>query len=117
MLVVLSALLLVQAVKVVLAVHLCMFIRLCSPPPPCNCASGHTGKFIHSLKLSSVLRTSASQAVLSCDAAHRLCDSPKTSRPFALGASNVCLVGEIPVCSVPALQGYEGLWSHDYGHA
>ena len=45
------------------------------------------------------------------------CDSPNTSRRFALGASNVCLVGENPTCSFPALQGCEGLWSHDYGHA
>ena len=31
------------------------------------------------------------------------CDSPNTSRRFELGASNVCLVGENPACSVPAL--------------
>ena len=36
------------------------------------------------------------------------------SRRFALGARNVCLVGENPTCSVPALWGYEGLWSYDY---
>ena len=30
-------------------------------------------------------------------------DSPNTSRGFALGASDVCLVGENPTCSVPAL--------------
>ena len=38
---------------------------------------------------------------------------------FALGASNVCLVGEHPACSLPALylQGCEGLWSNDYDHA
>ena len=30
------------------------------------------------------------------------CDSPNTSRRFVLGASNVCLVGENPTCSVPA---------------
>ena len=38
-----------------------------------------------------------------------------TSRRFALGASDVCLVGENPTCSVPALQGCEGLWSYRYG--
>ena len=37
------------------------------------------------------------------DAAHPSCDSPNTSRRFALGASNVCLVGENLTCSVPAL--------------
>ena len=26
-------------------------------------------------------------------------------------------VDENPTYSVPALQGYEGLWSYDYGHA
>ena len=31
--------------------------------------------------------------------------------------SNVCLVGENPTCSVPPLQGCEGLWSYDYGQA
>ena len=42
---------------------------------------------------------------------------PNTSRRFALGASNVCLVGEKPRYSVPEVQGCEGLWSYDYGHA
>ena len=36
---------------------------------------------------------------------------------FPLDASNVCLFGENPTCSVPALQGCEALWSYDYGHA
>ena len=36
---------------------------------------------------------------------------------LALGASMACLVGENPTCSVPPLQGCEGLWSYDYGHA
>ena len=36
------------------------------------------------------------------DSVHPSCDSPNTSRRFALGASNVCLVGENPTCSVPA---------------
>ena len=52
------------------------------------------------------------------DAVHSSCDSPSTSRRFALGASNVCLVGEKPTCSVPALLwGCEGLWLYDYRHA
>ena len=53
------------------------------------------------------------------DAAHPSCDSPNTSRRFALGASNVCLVVENPTCPVPALWDARviPLWSYDYGHA
>ena len=40
-----------------------------------------------------------------------------TAKTLALGASNVCLVGENPTSSIPALYGFEGLWSYDYGHA
>ena len=36
------------------------------------------------------------------NAIHPSCDSPNTPRRFALGASDVCLVGENPTCSVPA---------------
>ena len=43
--------------------------------------------------------------------------SPNTPRRFALGARNICLVGENPMCSVPASYGCEGLWSYDYGYA
>ena len=50
-------------------------------------------------------------------AAHPSCASPSTSRRFVLGASNVCLVGENPTCSVPALWGCEALCSYDYSHA
>ena len=35
------------------------------------------------------------------DAVYSSCDSPNISRRFALGASNVCLVGDNPTCSVP----------------
>lgn len=31
--------------------------------------------------------------------------------------SNICLVGEIPTCSAPALEGREGVWWYDNGHA
>ena len=31
-----------------------------------------------------------------------MCDSPSTSRRFALGSRDVCLVGENPTCSMPA---------------
>ena len=48
---------------------------------------------------------SASQAILSRRClAHRSCDSTNISRRFALGASNVDLVGENPTCSVPSLR-------------
>ena len=30
--------------------------------------------------------------------------------------SDVCLVGEIPTCSVPALERCDGLWSYNYHH-
>ena len=37
---------------------------------------------------------------------------------FALGGCDVCCqVGESPTCSVPALQGCEGLWLYDHGHS
>ena len=50
------------------------------------------------------------------DASHPSCDSPNTSRRFELGARDVCLVGENPTFSVPALWGCEGIWPYDYGH-
>lgn len=34
----------------------------------------------------------------------------------ALDAIDVCLVGETPTSSVPALYGCGGLWPYDYGH-
>ena len=51
-------------------------------------------------------RKSASQAVLSrmCTA-HPSCNSPNTSRRVALGARDVCLVGENPTRSVRAVSG------------
>ena len=45
------------------------------------------------------------------------CDSPNNSPSFALGARDVCLVGESPTCSVPVLYRCEGLLSCDYGYA
>ena len=30
--------------------------------------------------------------------------------------SDVCLVGEIPTCSVPALERCDGLWAYNYDH-
>ena len=33
----------------------------------------------------------------------------------ALGANKACLVGRNPACSVPAVEGCEGLWSYDDG--
>ena len=34
-----------------------------------------------------------------------------------LGASNACLVGENPICSVPPSKGCKGIWPFVYGHA
>ena len=52
------------------------------------------------------------------DAAHSSFDTPNTSQSFALGSSNVCLVGERPTCSVLALQGCKDLWKYTTnGHA
>ena len=51
------------------------------------------------------------------------CSSPSMrlaehlARRFALGGSNVCLVGENPTCSAPALEGCEDILSYDCGHA
>ena len=42
---------------------------------------------------------------------------PDTSRRFAFGASNVCLAGENSSCSVPVLQGCEGLWYYGFALA
>ena len=42
-------------------------------------------------------------------AARPSCDPSNTSRHFALGAHDACLVGGNPTCSVPALWGCEGL--------
>ena len=56
----------------------------------------------NSLKLSSVYKSPPHKRFLVEDAAHSSCDSPDTSRRFALFASNVCLVGENPTCSVLA---------------
>ena len=49
------------------------------------------------------LRLTSGSLFLVGDAAHPSCDSPNTSRRFALGASDVCLVGENPARPVPAL--------------
>ena len=79
-----------------------------------------SGYAIHAQQSTHKVPKSASQAVLSrmqltFHATRRT--PPNTSRRFVLGASNVCLVGENPTCSVPASLGCEGLWSYDYGHA
>ena len=67
------------------------------PPPP----RPSENKSIH-FKLSSMCQ-SASKAVLSRMQLTLHASRPNISRRFALGASNVGLVGEKPVCSVPAL--------------
>ena len=47
------------------------------------------------------LRSSGERYVVS--AARALADPTTVTPPFALDASDVCLVGENPTCSVPAL--------------
>ena len=64
------------------------------PPPP-----------LRVLKYTRMEPKSISQVVLSRCATHNSCGSPtNTSRRFALGARDVCLVGESPTCSVSALE-------------
>ena len=46
------------------------------------------------------------------------CDSPNTLRRFALGARNVCLVGENPTSSALPLYRHARVYGPtDYGHA
>ena len=75
----------------------------------CCLWSGHTKKQTNSLALSSVSKkvgTRCRSLTLTSgswkDAIQPSCDSPNTSRRFALGACNVGLVGENRTCSVPA---------------
>ena len=72
---------------------------------------------VHSLTLPSMMSYASQQAVvnkmrLTFNGTRRTLNGV-----FALGASNVHLVGENPTCPVPALQKFEGLWPRDYGHA
>ena len=74
----------------------------------CCLGSGHTRKQSNSLALSSISKKvgtrcrspSYERFLEGCSSPS--CDLPTTPRRFALGASNVCLVGEHPTCSVPA---------------
>ena len=70
---------------------------------------------IHMQESTHKVPKSASQAILS--RMQPSCDLPITSRRFALGARDVCLVGENLTCSVLVLWGCEGLWSYDYGYS
>ena len=54
-----------------------------------------------SMKVGTRCRSSSSSGSRK-DAVHPSRGSPNTSWRFTLGASNVCLVGENPTCSVPA---------------
>ena len=42
-------------------------------------------------------------------------NTPPSILLYPPASSHLCLVGENPTCSVPALQGCEGLWPYDYG--
>ena len=92
-------------------------------PIHCCLWSGHTRKRSNALALSSiskkvstrpksVLRAVLGRMQFTLHATHR---TPHGASRLA--ASNVCLVGENPTCSVPAPEGSEGLWSYNYGHA
>ena len=72
--------------------------------------SGHTGKQVNSFDTVIHMQESPphKRFLVGCSSP---CNSPNTLRRFALGASDVCLVGENPTCSAPAL------WTYDYGHA
>ena len=75
-------------------------ISLRQPPPPSS--SPLNQESAHKMPRY-VLR-----AILEEDVVHPSCDSPNTSRRFALGASNICLVGENPASSVQAQLGMRG---------
>ena len=74
----------------------------------CYIWSGHTKKQSNSSALSSISEKVGTRcrSLLSGgswkNAVYPSCDSPNNLRRFALGASNVCLIGENPTCSVPA---------------
>ena len=81
----------------------------------CCLCSGHTRKQSISLALSSIGKrasTKGAEVRLTSsswkDAVHPSCDSPNTSRRFSLGASNVCLVGDNPTCSISDMVGVRG---------
>ena len=82
---------------------ICLRLRLPFPqphPPPCLLPpSLRPLPLIEAAIHMQVRLTSGSQ----WDAENPSCDSPNASRRFALGPSNLCLVGEHPTCSVPAL--------------
>lgn len=79
----------------------CIIYRLLSS------GNNHTRNIsIHST-LSPVRKQARLTGFLAAYAVHSSCDSPNTPRRLALGASEVCLVGENPAC---APSRYCGLW-------
>ena len=96
-------------------------MRSLTPPPPtrqvhsnahCCFWSGHSenkvtlgrcvGAVIHKHENRHKVPKSVLRAVFGRSGSHPSCDSSNTSRRLALVASNVCLLGENPTCSVPA---------------
>ena len=65
---------------------------------PAVSGSGHAGKQINSFDVVTHMHEVRLHKRLLVR-----CSSPNTSRRFALGTRDVCLVGENPTCSVPAL--------------
>ena len=65
--------------------------------------SGHTENQINSFDAVILMQESPPRKRFIAGDNSPLCDSPNTLRRLAkLGASDVCLVGENPTCSVPA---------------
>ena len=74
--------------------------------PIAGSGSGHTGKQINSFHAVIHMQESAPHkrfSVVCSSPFMPSCDSPNTSRRFALGASDACLPDENPMCSVSAL--------------
>ena len=89
-----------------------------SPPYIAVFGSGHTRKQINSVD--AVIHTQESpphkRFLLGCSSPFmRLAELLTALRAWL--QNNVCLVGENPTCSVPALSGCEGLCSYAYSHA
>ena len=78
--------------------------------------SGHTGEQINLFDAVIHMQESPPQMRFLVGCSSPLYDSPNTSRHFALSASDICLVGEHPTCSVSALWGCESLWRYDFDH-
>ena len=86
--------------------RLCLFFVCClflsSNPSPGKQINSFDA-VIHTQESTHQVPKSASQAVLTKTQLALYASRRTTSRRFALGVSNVCLIGENPTCSVPTL--------------